>query len=140
PTLVCALAALVALCAPSPAGAVSVPEIFARAARAEARGDERAAASALEELVAAGVDSDGVLYDLGTVYARSGRYGEAIWRLEQGTRRSPLAVAAARNLRATRLRLARRDAARSGHAVVETYPGVWIVIGELLPLDWVVPL
>ncbi len=62
-------------------GAWAIPpaELAARAQAAEARGDVPAATRALEELVAAGVDSDGVLYNLGTVYARGERYGEAIW-------------------------------------------------------------
>jgi hypothetical protein len=70
------------------------------------------------------------------VYARAGRFGEAIFRFEQVVRRAPFDDDARQNLRAVRLRLAHRDAGRSGRAVVETaLPfGTWLA--ELLPLDW----
>ena len=99
------MAALVSLAA-STAGAVSARELLDRAFTAEARGDLPTAARSLEELVAAGVDSDGVLYDLGTVYARQERYGEAIWCFERVLRRAPLMWPARDNLRATRMLLA----------------------------------
>ena len=105
------VAALVTLAAAT-AGAVSARELLGRALTAEARGDLPTAARSLEELVAAGVDGDGVLYDLGTVYARQERYGEAIWCFERVLRRAPLMWSARDNLRSTRMRLARRDAGR----------------------------
>ena len=129
------MAALVSLAA-STAGAVSARELLDRAFTAEARGDLPTAARSLEELVAAGVDSDGVLYDLGTVYARQERYGEAIWCFERVLRRAPLMWAARDNLRSTRMRLARRDAGRSGQAVVEQAVPLRVQIGELVPLGW----
>jgi Pyruvate/2-oxoacid:ferredoxin oxidoreductase gamma subunit len=55
-------------------------------------------------------------------------------------RREPWSLRAQKNLRATRIRLARRDAGRTGTAVVETQPPTRTVIGELLPLDLAVPL
>lgn len=118
------------------AGAVSARELLSRALTAEARGDLATAARSLEELVAAGVDGDGVLYDLGTVYARQERYGEAIWCFERVLRRAPSMWAARDNLRATRLRLARRDAGRSGQAVVEQAVPLRVQVGELVPLGW----
>lgn len=133
------MAALVSLAA-STAGAVSARELLDRALTAEARGDLPTAARSLEELVAAGVDSDGVLYDLGTVYARQERYGEAIWCFERVLRRAPLMWAARENLRSTRMRLARRDAGRSGQAVVEQAVPLRVQIGELVPPGWAVLL
>ena len=118
------------------AGAVSARELVGRALAAEARGDLPTAARSLEELVAAGVDGDGVLYDLGTVYARQERYGEAIWCFERVLRRAPLMWSARENLRSTRMRLARRDAGRSGQAVVEQAVPLRVQIGELVPLGW----
>jgi len=121
------------------AAAVPAHTLLQRATEAEARHDWNAALRALEELTAAGLDGDDVLYNLGTVYAEAGRYGEAIACFERIVRRSPLALAADRNLQATRLRLARRDAARSGRAVLDTPPPLWVQLGELLPLDYAVP-
>ncbi len=122
------------------AWAVPPSELAARAQAAEARGDLPGAARSLEELVAAGVDSDDVLYNLGTVYARAERYGEAVWCFERVLLRAPGDLAARRNLRATRVRLARRDAARTGRAVVETQPPLSVQHGELLPYGVSVPL
>ncbi len=124
-----------------PREAVAVPAhtLLQRATEAEARRDWNAALRALEELTAAGLDGDGVLYNLGTVYAQAGRYGEAIACFERIVRRTPLALSAERNLQATRLRLARRDAARTGRAVLDTPPPLWVQLGELLPLDYAVP-
>lgn len=130
-----AVAVLVTLAAAT-AGAVSARELLSRALAAEARGDLPTAARSLEELVAAGVDGDGVLYDLGTVYARQERYGEAIWCYERVLRRAPLMWSARENLRATRTRLARRDAGRSGQAVVEQAVPLRVQIGELVPPGW----
>lgn len=137
----CAVALCIALLARA-FGAQAVPavQIVTRSREAAARGDYNTAARALEDLVAAGIDSSDVLYDLGTVYAHAGRYGEAIWRLEQVDRRSPFAFDARQNLRASRLLLAHRDAARSGRAVVETATPLGSWLGELLPLDWAVLL
>jgi tetratricopeptide (TPR) repeat protein len=129
-------AALLVTLAAGAAGAVSARELLGRALTAEARGDLPTAARSLEELVAAGVDGDGVLYDLGTVYARQERYGEAIWCFERVLRRAPSAWAARQNLRSTRMRLARRDAGRSGQAVVEQAVPLRVQIGELVPLEW----
>ncbi len=134
------LVALGLLLAGATAGAVSARELLGRALSAEARGDLPTAARSLEELVAAGVDGDGVLYDLGTVYARQERYGEAIWCFERVLRRSPLAWETRSNLRSTRLRLARRDAGRSGQAVVEQAVPLRVQVGELVPLGWSVVL
>lgn len=129
-------AALLALTAwSSSARAVPARELIERADLAETQGDHRAAAQAYEELVAAGIDSDEVLYDLGTVDAEAERYGRAIWCFEQVARRSTFALDARHNLRITRVRLARRDAARSGRAVVETQPGLGVQVGETLPRD-----
>ena len=122
------------------AGAVSARELLGRALTAEARNDLPTAARSLEELVAAGVDGDGVLYDLGTVYARQERYGESIWCFERVLRRAPLMWSARENLRSTRMRLARRDAGRSGQAVVEQGVPLRVQIGELVPLGWSVLL
>ncbi len=129
-----------ALTAGATASAVPASELASRASTAESRGDLAGAARALEELVAAGVDSTDVLYNLGTVYARSERYGEAVWCFERVLLRAPGSFAARHNLRATRVRLARRDAARSGHAVVETQPSLSVQLGELLPLRYSVLL
>lgn len=120
--------------------AVSTRQLAERAMRAEAQGDLAGAARSLEELVSAGVDDSDVLYDLGTVYSRSGRYGEAIWRFETVARRHPFDWNTQDNLRATRVRLARRDAARTGRAVVEHEPSFSVQLGEVLPLDVSVPL
>ncbi len=120
--------------------AVSSRELVARAVAAQASGDLATAARSLEELVAAGLDSTDVLYDLGTVYTRAERYGEAVWCFERVLLRAPGHLAARRNLRATRVRLARRDAARTGRAVVETQPSLAVQIGELMPLRYSVPL
>jgi hypothetical protein len=122
------------------AWAVPPGELAARARTAEAQGDTATAARALEELLAAGINSTDVLYNLGTVYARSERFGEAIWCFERVTLRSPGHLAARKNLRATRVRLARRDAARTGRAVVETPPSLSVQMGELLPYGYAVPL
>lgn len=122
------------------AGAVPPSELARRAVAAEASGDLTTAARSLEELLAAGVDSDDVLYDLGTVYARAERYGEAVWCFERVLLRAPWNLSARKNLRATRVRLARRDAARSGRAVVETQPSLGVQLGELLPLRYSVSL
>jgi hypothetical protein len=121
-----------------PVNALAVPatELVQHSRTAAAREDWNSAARALEELVAAGIDSPDVLYDLGTVYARAERYGEAIWRLEQVNRRVLVATEAQQNLRAARLALAHRDAARSGRAVVETALPLRTALGELMPLDW----
>jgi hypothetical protein len=135
-----ALTLALALSAGPSGWAIPPAELAARAAAAEARGDLPTAVRSLEELLAAGVDSDDVLYNLGTVYARAERYGEAVWCFERVILRAPGALAARRNLRATRVRLARRDAARSGRAVVETQPPLAVQFGELLPYGVTVPL
>lgn len=135
--VLCALALVLA--APRAAEAVPAHTLRQRAAEAEARRDWGAAIRALEELTAAGLDGDGVLYNLGTAYAQAGRYGEAIACFERVVRRTPFALSADRNLQATRLRLARRDAARTGHAVMDTPPPLWVQLGEVLPLDYAVP-
>jgi hypothetical protein len=122
------------------AWAVPPGELAARAQAAEARGDTATALGALEELLAAGINSTDVLYNLGTVYARSERFGEAIWCFERVTLRSPGHLAGRKNLRATRVRLARRDAGRTGRAVVETLPSLSVQVGELLPYGYAVPL
>jgi len=132
--------ALAGALAGATAWAVPPGELVERALDAEEAGDLPGATRALEELVAAGVDSDGVLYDLGTVYARGERYGEAIWCFERVLLRAPGDLAARRNLRATRVRLARKDAARTGRAVVETQPPLSVQLGELLPYGASVPL
>lgn len=138
--LVAALVLAVALACAATAWAVPPGELVSRAQRAEDEGDMPAATRALEELLAAGVDSDGVLYDLGTAWAHSERYGEAIWCFERVLLRSPGNLSARNNLRATRVRLARRDAGRSGRAVVETQEPLSVQIGELLPYGVSVPL
>lgn len=137
---VAVLAAVAALALARPGRAVPASEIMDRAREAAAHEHWNDAARALEEIVAAGIDSTDVLYDLGTVYARAGRYGEAIWRLEQVNRRRPFAGDAQQNLRASRLRLAHRDAGRTGRAVVETANSWSIALAELLPRDWAVML
>jgi hypothetical protein len=118
--------------------AVPAAELVQRAQSSASRADWNDAARALEEVVAAGYDSSDVLYDLGTVYVHAGRFGEAIWRFEQVNRRSVFSGNAQHNLRAARLRLAHRDAGRSGRAVVETATPWSIALGEVLPLDWAV--
>lgn len=124
----------------APAWAVSPSELLSRAARAEAANDLPTAIRAMEELTAAGVDGSAALYDLGTLYARAERYGEAVWCFERVLRREPWSLRAQKNLRATRLRLARRDAGRTGHAVVDTQPPLATSVGELMPFDLAVPL
>jgi len=138
-TLAAGLLCAVALVGAGAARAVPARELVAKAQAAEARKEWAEAARALEELVAAGVDSNDVLYDLGTVYANGERYGEAIWCFERVVRRSPAELDAQKNLRAARVRLARRDAARTGRAVVETSPPWRVQLGELLPLGVSVP-
>jgi hypothetical protein len=115
--------------------AVPARELVERARVAAARGDHAAVVRAYEEVRAAGLESDDVLFNLGTAYALTERYGEAIACFEFISRRSALAPGVGHNLRATRLRLARRDAARTGRAVVDAEPGPWVSLGELLPLD-----
>ncbi|MBI5516428.1 MAG: hypothetical protein HY909_21775 [Deltaproteobacteria bacterium] len=117
------------------AGAVPARELVDRARHAAARGDHAAVVRAYEEVRAAGLESDDVLYNLGTAYAHLERYGEAIACFEVVDRRATLALGVSHNLRAARLRLARRDAARTGRAVVDSEPGPWIALGETLPLD-----
>jgi hypothetical protein len=124
----------------SVAHAVPARQLSDQAHSAAVRGNWNDAAHAFEELVAGGVDASEVLYDLGTAYAHAGRYGEAIWRLEQVVRRSAFATDAQQNLRAARLLLAHRDAARSGRAVVETAMPFGTSLAELLPLDWAIGL
>ena len=134
------LLALSLVLATGVAAAVSPSELLARATRAEASGDLPTAVRAMEELTAAGVDGSDVLYDLGTLYARSERYGEAAWCFERVLRREPWSLRAQENLRATRLRLARRDAGRTGTAVVDTQVPLATSVGELMPFDLAVPL
>lgn len=122
------------------ASAVPAAELVRRAAAAESRDDVAGAARALEELVAAGVDGADVLYDLGTVYARGERYGEAVWCFERALRERPWSLSTQRNLRATRVRLARRDASRTGRAVVDQSLPWRVQLGELLPVDLAVSL
>ncbi len=129
------LVAAVVLSASLAASAVTTTELVARSRAAAARGDWNASARALEELVAAGVDDSVVLYDLGTAYANAGRFGEAIHRFEQVVRRQVFDGDAQHNLRATRLRLAHRDAERTGRAVAETSLPLKTALGEVLPLD-----
>lgn len=117
------------------AWAVPPRELVAQAEAAEARGDHAAAAEAYEELVSAGIDSADVLFNLGTVQAEGERYGRAIWCFEQVARRQTFGLDARHNLRVTRVRLARRDAGRSGRAVVETQPPLGVAVGETLPPD-----
>jgi hypothetical protein len=123
------------LCSAAVSEAIPTSELLARSRAATARGDHNASARALEELVAAGVDDVTVLYDLGTAYAQAGRYGEAIYRFEQVVRRQVFDGDAQHNLRATRLRLAHRDAERTGRAVAETSLPLRVALGEVLPLD-----
>ena len=61
-------------------------------------------------------------------------------KAERVLRREPWSLRAQKNLRATRLRLARRDAGRTGHAVVDTQPPLATSLGELMPFDLAVPL
>lgn len=129
------LACVVTCTTPSTVEAVATSELLARSRAAAQRGDWNSCARALEELVAAGVDDNTVLYDLGTAYAHAGRYGEAIWRFEQVVRRQVFDGDAQHNLRATRLRLAHRDAERSGRAVAEASLPWKTVLAEALPMD-----
>jgi hypothetical protein len=122
------------------AEAIPTSELLSRSRAAAQRGDWNTSARSLEELVAAGVDDNTVLYDLGTAYANAGRYGEAIWRLEQVVRRQVFDGDAQHNLRATRLRLAHRDAERSGRAVAETSLPLKTALAEVLPMDSAVAL
>jgi len=124
----------------SRAEAIPTSELLARSRAAAQRGDWNNSARSLEELVAAGVDDNTVLYDLGTAYSNAGRYGEAIWRLEQVVRRQVFDGDAQHNLRATRLRLAHRDAERSGRAVAETSLPLKTALAEVLPMDSAVAL
>ncbi len=132
--------ALAALALAPHAHAVPASQLMERARAAAAREQWNDAARSLEEIVAAGFDSTEVLYDLGTAYAHAGRFGEAIWRLEQVNLRRPFAGDAQQNLRASRLRLAHRDAGRTGRAVVETANAWSVALAELLPRDWAVGL
>ncbi len=125
---------------PSLAEAIPTTELLSRSRAAATRGDWNTSARALEELVSAGVDDNSVLYDLATAYANAGRYGEAIWRLEQVVRRQVFDADAQHNLRATRLRLAHRDAERSGRAVAETSLPLKTALAEVLPMDAAVAL
>lgn len=137
---VACVVAMAALAFSSAASAVPARELVARSRAAATRGDWNASARALEELVAAGVDDNSVLYDLGTAYANAGRYGEAIHRFEQVVRRQVFDADAQHNLRAARLRLAHRDAERTGRAVAETSLPIKTALGEVLPLDAAVSL
>ena len=135
-----ALCVLAMVLLPSVASAVPTRELLSQSRAAATRGDWNASARSLEELVAAGVDDSSVLYDLGTAYANAGRYGEAIWRFEQAARRQVFDGDAQHNLRATRLRLAHRDAERSGRAVAETALPYRTALAESLPMDAAVAL
>lgn len=135
-----AIALLCVAMASATAGAVPAAELVHRAAEAEAHDDLAGASRALEELVAAGVDGVDVLYDLGTVYTRAERYGEAVWCFERALRERPWSLSTQKNLRATRVRLARRDASRTGRAVVEQSQPWSVQLGELLPVDLAVAL
>lgn len=126
------LLAALCLCA-VPAGAVPARTLLDQARAAASRGDWNASARAYSELVAAGFDHPDVLYDLGTVLARAGRFGEAIHRLEQAQRRAPFDESIGQNLRTARLALAHRDAARTGRAVVETAQDARTWLAELAP-------
>ena len=128
------------LCSAQHAEAIPTSELLSRSRASAQRGDWNNSARSLEELVAAGVDDNTVLYDLGTAYANAGRYGEAIWRLEQVVRRQVFDGDAQHNLRATRLRLAHRDAERSGRAVAETSLPFKTALAETLPMDAAVAL
>jgi hypothetical protein len=134
-SLRCALLALAVWFVGARGEAIPTSELLARSRAAAGRGDFNASARALEELVAAGVDDETVLYDLGTVYARAGRFGEAIHRFEQVVDRRVFDGDAQHNLRAARLRLAHRDAERSGRAVAEAALPLRVALGEILPLD-----
>jgi hypothetical protein len=129
------IVALAVLFGEGRAWAIPTSELSARARAAADRGDFNASARALEELVAAGIDDETVLYDLGTVYARAGRFGEAIHRFEQVVHRRVFDEDAQHSLRAARLRLAHRDAERTGRAVAEAALPLRTALGELLPLD-----
>lgn len=131
--------ALAVLAMSTSALAVPAHTLVERAAQAESHHDAAGAVRALEELVAGGYDGNDILFNLGTVYTQAERYGEAIWCFERVVRRKPFALAAERSLQATRLRLARRDAAHTGHAVVESAPPLSVQLGELLPVEWSVP-
>lgn len=117
------------------AHAVSTTELLARSRAAATAGDWNASARALEELIAAGVDDSDVRYDLGTAYANAERYGEAIWCFELVGRREWLRSDAQHNLRAARLRLAHRDAERTGRAVAEQSLPWRETLGETMPID-----
>jgi hypothetical protein len=128
-------ATLLLVMIPSPAHSVSTAELVGRSRAAAVAGDWNASARALEELVAAGIDETDVRYDLGTAYANAGRYGEAIWCFEWVIRREWLRSDAQHNLRASRLRLAHRDAERTGRAVAEQSLPWRETLGELVPAD-----
>ncbi|MBL8603770.1 MAG: tetratricopeptide repeat protein [Myxococcales bacterium] len=126
---------LALLLAGGAAAAVPAQTLLSRAAEAESRRDHAAAARDLEELVASGFDGRDIVANLGHVYTEAGRFGEAIWCYERVLRRRVVDLEVQHNLQATRLRLARRDAARTGRAVVETPPPLSVQWGELLPRD-----
>lgn len=134
-----ALLASVALASPT-VHAVPAQTLAQRAREAASRHEWNQAAAALRELVDAGLDSTEVLYNLGTAYAEAGRYGEALYRFEQVLRREPFHADAQQNARAARLRLAHRDAGRTGRAVVETSSGMRVWLSELLSPEQAVGL
>ncbi len=122
------------------ADALTTQELLARSRTAASAGDWNTAARALEELVAVGVDDSDIRYDLGTAYANAERYGEAIWCFELVSRREWLRSDAQHNLRAARLRLAHRDAERTGRAVAEQSLPWRETLGETMPADTAVAL
>jgi tetratricopeptide (TPR) repeat protein len=121
--LLASVALSLALLAPLRAGAQSTLEAGLGAANeAYFRGDYDTAIAGYQRLVELGVRDADVFYNLGTAYARAGRYGLAIAAFERALRVEPGDVEAASALDRSRSILARRRADREGEATVESGP------------------
>lgn len=133
------LVALALLVGAAPAEA-GLQETFAAANESFWGGDHEAAARGYEELLSLGVRDRDVYFNLGTSYARLGRFGPAILNLERALALDPGHEDAQHNLAAVRRAMARGRTAGGEDADLDPPRSFWMsLLDRLTPAEVGIP-
>jgi len=116
------IAAILLWSVPTPGSAQPMGEVFETGNRAYFAGDFQQALESYARLSEAGVEDADLSFNLATVHARLGNYGEAIRYFERTLRQRPGDDGAEQGLTAVRTALGRRLAEARGEALVQTRP------------------